>query len=65
VQEVGKESPEREQDIYYIGNRPWLQASPSSDWKTQTWIIKPKGSSKQAEKVSVRGGGRHAGGCRS
>jgi hypothetical protein len=33
------------------------------DWKTRRWILKPKGISKQAERVSVKGGGRHAGGC--
>jgi hypothetical protein len=32
--------------------------SPFRDWKTRRWILKPKGISKQAEKVSVKGGGR-------
>jgi hypothetical protein len=31
VEEVGKESSEREQDVYYIGNRPGLQAYPTTD----------------------------------
>jgi hypothetical protein len=39
--------------------------SPFRNWKTRRWILKPKGISKQAEKVSVKGGGRHARGCQS
>jgi hypothetical protein len=31
VQELGKESWETEQDTYYVGNRPWLQAYPTSN----------------------------------
>jgi carbon monoxide dehydrogenase subunit G len=33
--------------------------------KTQKWVLKPKGISKQAKKVSVQGSGRRAGGCQS
>jgi hypothetical protein len=32
--------------------------SPIRDWKTRRRILKPKGISKQAEKVSAKGGGR-------
>jgi hypothetical protein len=32
VQEVGKESWETEQETYYVGNRPWLQAYPTSEF---------------------------------
>jgi hypothetical protein len=33
------------------------------DLETRRWILKPKGISMQAEKVSVKGGGMRAGGC--
>jgi hypothetical protein len=68
MQEVGKESREREQDTQYVGNRSWLQAYQTSDefiQQLENPEVDPRTQGDQAKKVSVNGGGGRAGGCQS
>jgi hypothetical protein len=68
VQEVGKES--RERDTYCVENRPWLQAYPTSGnflQRLETPEADPQiqVNQKAGREVGVKGGGGRVGGCRS